>query len=81
MAEEAQLVSYLKRMTVDLHDARQKLREADDAAHEPIAIVGVSAIFPPGTNIPEAAERLIGDLSRRLGYEPQLRRNAPADAL
>ena len=30
---------------------------------------GVSAIFTPGTAIPEAAERLIGDLNRRLGYE------------
>jgi len=39
MADEAQLVGYLKRMTVDLHDARERLREVDDAAHEPIAIV------------------------------------------
>ncbi|HVY20429.1 MAG TPA: methylmalonyl-CoA mutase [Bauldia sp.] len=30
---------------------------------------GVAAIFTPGTPIPEAAERLIRDLNRRLGYE------------
>ena len=30
---------------------------------------GVSAMFTPGTVIPEAAERLVRDLSRRLGYE------------
>jgi methylmalonyl-CoA mutase len=30
---------------------------------------GVSAIFTPGTVIAEAAEKLIGDLNRRLGYE------------
>jgi methylmalonyl-CoA mutase len=30
---------------------------------------GVSAIFTPGTPIPEAAARLIRDLNRRLGYE------------
>ena len=36
---------------------------------------GVSAIFTPGTVIPEAAERLIGDLNRRLGYEQADRAN------
>ena len=36
---------------------------------------GVSAIFTPGTVIPEAAEQLIRDLNRRLGYEPSDRRN------
>ncbi len=30
---------------------------------------GAAAIFPPGTNITEAAEKLMHDLSRRLGYE------------
>ncbi len=29
---------------------------------------GASAIFPPGTNIPEAAERLLEELNIRLGY-------------
>ena len=30
---------------------------------------GVSAIFSPGTALPEAAEKLIADLNRRLGYD------------
>jgi methylmalonyl-CoA mutase len=30
---------------------------------------GVSAIFTPGTVIAEAAETLVRDLNRRLGYE------------
>ena len=29
---------------------------------------GASAIFPPGTNIPEAAEKLLHELNIRLGY-------------
>jgi methylmalonyl-CoA mutase len=29
---------------------------------------GVAAIFPPGTPIPEAAEKLLDELNRRLGY-------------
>ncbi|HVZ15185.1 MAG TPA: methylmalonyl-CoA mutase [Bauldia sp.] len=36
---------------------------------------GVSAIFTPGTVIPEAAEQLIRDLNRRLGYDLGDRRN------
>jgi methylmalonyl-CoA mutase len=36
---------------------------------------GVSAIFTPGTVIPQAAEQLIRDLNRRLGYDPGDRRN------
>ncbi len=36
---------------------------------------GVSAIFTPGTVVADAAERLIGDLNRRLGYEKADRAN------
>ena len=36
---------------------------------------GVSAIFTPGTVISDAAERLIRDLNRRLGYEQPDRAN------
>jgi methylmalonyl-CoA mutase len=32
---------------------------------------GASAIFPPGTVIAEAAEKLIAELNRRLGYGPR----------
>ncbi len=30
--------------------------------------MGAAAVFPPGTNIPEAAERLLAGLNERLGY-------------
>ena len=32
---------------------------------------GASAIFPPGTVIAEAAEKLIVELNQRLGYGPK----------
>ena len=32
---------------------------------------GASAIFPPGTVIADAAEKLIHELNERLGYEPR----------
>ncbi|GGK30042.1 methylmalonyl-CoA mutase [Salinarimonas ramus] len=33
--------------------------------------MGASAVFPPGTVIAEAAEKLLYELNRRLGYEPR----------
>jgi methylmalonyl-CoA mutase len=36
--------------------------------HDALHAAGASAIFPPGTVIAEAAERLLADLNRRLGY-------------
>jgi methylmalonyl-CoA mutase len=38
------------------------------ADHEALREAGAAAIFPPGTVIPEAAERLLSELNRRLGY-------------
>jgi methylmalonyl-CoA mutase len=35
---------------------------------QPLLDMGAAAVFPPGTVIPEAAERLLDDLSVRLGY-------------
>ena len=37
--------------------------------HDALHAAGASAIFPPGTVIAEAAERLLAELNRRLGYE------------
>jgi len=33
--------------------------------------MGASAVFPPGTVIADAAEKLVAELNRRLGYEPR----------
>ncbi len=70
MADEAQLVGYLKRMTVDLHDARERLRLADDAAHEPIAIVGMACRYPGGVDSPEALWRLVDEGVDAVGAFP-----------
>jgi methylmalonyl-CoA mutase len=37
--------------------------------YDALTKAGAAAIFPPGTVIAEAAERLLADLNRRLGYE------------
>ena len=38
---------------------------------EALRAAGASAIFPPGTVIADAAQDLIRELNRRLGYEPK----------
>jgi methylmalonyl-CoA mutase len=37
--------------------------------YEAVMAAGASAIFPPGTVIAQAAEKLIAELNRRLGYD------------
>ncbi|MFJ9399768.1 type I polyketide synthase, partial [Streptomyces californicus] len=47
-ANEDKLREYLKRVTTDLAQTRQRLRDAEDAGREPIAVVAMSCRFPGG---------------------------------
>ncbi|WP_461029626.1 beta-ketoacyl synthase N-terminal-like domain-containing protein, partial [Streptomyces sparsus] len=53
MTNEAQLRDYLKRVTVDLHETRRKLRHLESREQEPIAIVGMSCRLPGGVRTPD----------------------------
>ncbi|MFF6975954.1 type I polyketide synthase [Streptomyces tsukubensis] len=55
------MLDYLRRATADLGDARRRLREAEEARHEPIAIVSMACRYPGGANTPE----LLWDLLSR----------------
>ncbi|MFE5486869.1 SDR family NAD(P)-dependent oxidoreductase, partial [Streptomyces sp. NPDC056527] len=59
MANEAKLRDYLKRVTTDLQQTRQRLTDAEAAAHEPIAIVGIGCRFPADVRSPEDLWRLL----------------------
>ncbi|MGP3945522.1 type I polyketide synthase [Streptomyces sp. 6N106] len=58
---EEKLLDYLKRVTADLQQTRQRLLEAESADQEPIAIVAMSCRFPGGVNSPEDLWRLVAD--------------------
>ncbi|MFD4033792.1 SDR family NAD(P)-dependent oxidoreductase [Streptomyces sp. NPDC058637] len=70
MTNDEKLLSYLKRVSADLHQTRQRLREVETQDREPVAIVGMSCRFPGGVTTPEEFWRLVHEGTDAIGDFP-----------
>ncbi|MFF1909656.1 type I polyketide synthase, partial [Kitasatospora sp. NPDC058218] len=59
MMTDNKLLENLKWVTAELHQTRQRLRDAESAAGEPIAIIGMACRYPGGVRTPEQLWRLV----------------------
>lgn len=85
---EDRIREYLKRVTVELAGTRRRLRELEDGAREPIAIVGMSCRLPGGVANPDDLWRLvdtetdaISGFPKDRGWELERLYNADPDAI
>ncbi len=70
MANEEKLRDYLKRVTTDLAQTRERLREIEDRRPEPIAIVGMACRFPGGVSSAEGLWELVEQRGDGIGPFP-----------
>lgn len=71
MEDVSKLRSYLRRAVSDAQDLRERVRELEESAHEPVAIVGVGCRFPGGATTPEGLWTVVSDGVDAIGDFPR----------
>ncbi|MFF5443394.1 SDR family NAD(P)-dependent oxidoreductase, partial [Streptomyces achromogenes] len=61
MSDQEKLRTYLKRATADLGVLSKRLADMEEAAREPIAIIGMGCRYPGGVESPDGLWRLVSD--------------------
>ncbi|MFK0294672.1 type I polyketide synthase, partial [Streptomyces sp. NPDC090442] len=64
------LRDYLKRVTADLHQARQRIRSLEASEREPIAIIGMACRYPGGVTSPDGLWQLVRNGEDAIGDFP-----------